>query len=82
MSAVAEVHAPVITVIRGRPAPAELAAAVAVLLAAGSAQEPASTGAAALAGPARTSVWADRARAWHVLPRPGSHSWRACAVPR
>ena len=33
-------------------------------------------------GPHGLRCWADRARAWHVLPRPGSHSWRASALPR
>ncbi len=82
MSAADEGGAPVITVVRGRPTPAELAAAVAVLLAAVPAPGPAGTGAEAPAAPARTSVWTDRARVWHALPRPGPHSWRACTLPR
>jgi len=76
MSAVDEVRSPVITVVRGRPTPAELAAAVAVL-AAGSA-----AAAAAPAVPARPSAWATRSRARSALPPPGQRSWRAYALPR
>jgi hypothetical protein len=77
MTAVGEVPLPVITVTRGRPTPAELAAVVAVLLtvrAAGAAPVP--------AAPARPSAWADRSRGMHGLPYPGPHSWRASAWPR
>jgi len=76
MSAVDEGQAPVISVVHGRPTPTELAAVVAVLLAAGSA------GGSAPTAPARSSAWADRARAWRVLPRPGPQGWRASARPR
>jgi hypothetical protein len=77
MSAGGEAQLPVITVTRGRPTPAELAAAVAVLLtvrAAGAAAVP--------VAPARLSAWADRSRAMHGPPYPGPHSWRASAWPR
>jgi hypothetical protein len=84
VSAVDLAQAPVMTVVRGRPSPDELAAVVPVLLpvllAAGSAAEPADAAAPAVA--ARPAVWADRARAWRVLPRPGPHAWRASALPR
>jgi hypothetical protein len=65
---------PVFTVIRGRPTTAELAAAIAVLLAMRSARSPA-------APPARTasSAWADRSYAHRALPR--ARSWRATARP-
>jgi hypothetical protein len=77
MSAAEEARAPVITVIRGGPTPAELAAAVAVLLAAVTA------GAAAVpVAPAPLSAWADRSRGLRGLPRPGARSWRASALPR
>ncbi len=82
MSAADEGGTPVITVVRGGPTPAELAAAVAVLLAAVPAPGPAGTRAAAPAAPARIPAWTDRARARQVLPRPGPHSWRASALPR
>jgi Acyl-CoA carboxylase epsilon subunit len=72
----------VITVVRGSPTPAELAALMAVLLAAGSVPEPSSTGAAASAVPARTPVWTDWSRALCVLPRPGARAWRVSALPR
>jgi hypothetical protein len=69
-------ESPVITVIHGRPAPAELAAALAVLLAAGAAvaTTPPADG-------APSSLWAERSRALTAFPRPGPGSWRASAVP-
>jgi hypothetical protein len=80
MSVVDLAQAPVITVVRGRPTRDELAAVVPVLLAAGSAAGAADAAAPAVA--ARPAVWADRARAWRVLPCPGPHAWRASALPR
>ncbi len=76
MTAVEETQVPVITVIRGRPTPAELAAVVAVLLAA-AASAPETAPAAA-----RSSVWAEHFWTRHDLPRPGPRSWRASALPR
>ena len=68
---------PLITVTRGEPTPAELAAVLAVLMA---------TRSAAPAGlPAerpRTSQWTEHSRAQAVSTRPGQHSWRASALPR
>jgi hypothetical protein len=68
--------APVITVTRGEPTPAELAAVLAVLLAGRS---------AAPDGPAteheRPSQWTQRSRARAAFPRPGPHAWRASALP-
>ncbi len=83
MSTVDEARTPVITVVRGRPTQDELAALVPVLLAAGLAAEPADAVAAAVTArvTARAAAWTDRARAWHVLPRPGPHAWRASALP-
>jgi hypothetical protein len=79
VSAVDEMAAPVITVVRGDPTPAELAAVVpvllSVLLAAGPAGAPA-------ASPQRRSMWADRARVVGVPARPGRYSWRAAGLPR
>ena len=75
MSADAVAQTPAITVVRGRPAPAELAAVVAVLLAAG-------TAGAVPAAPPRFSAWSARAHRQHGLPRPGPHSWRASGLPR
>jgi hypothetical protein len=88
MSTVDEERTPVITVVRGRPTQDELAALVPVLLAAGSAAEPADAVAPAVTAratarvTARAGAWTDRARAWHALPRPGPHAWRAAALPR
>jgi acyl-CoA carboxylase epsilon subunit len=76
MNAVSVTQAPAITVVRGRPAPAELAAVVAVLLAAGAAA------AAVPAAPSRFSAWSERSRSQRGLPRPGPHSWRASGLPR
>jgi hypothetical protein len=76
MSAVSAAQAPAITVVRGQPAPAELAAVVAVLLAAGAAT------AAVPAAPPRFSAWSERFLSQRGLPRPGPHSWRASGLPR
>ncbi len=76
MSAGAVTPAPSITVVRGRPGPAELAAVLAVLLAAGTAAS------AVPARPPRTSAWLERSRSPHGLPRPGPHAWRASGLPR
>jgi hypothetical protein len=65
---------PAIRVTRGNPAPAELAAVLAVLLTARSA-------APAAPEPAR-SRWAEHAFVRATLPRPGPRSWRASALPR
>jgi hypothetical protein len=68
-------ESPVITVRRGSPAPAELAAVLAVLLARSSAAtEPGPHGAPA-------SQWAERSRTLTAFPRPGPGSWRASALP-
>jgi hypothetical protein len=64
------------TVTRGRPDPAELAAVMAVLLAAGSA-----VGAEPSAQPAPVSLWADRARMLTAPPRAAARSWRASTLP-
>jgi hypothetical protein len=76
VTAVDETQVPVISVIRGRPTPAELAAAVAVLLTA------AASGPGAAPAAARSPAWAGHFRARHGLPRPGPRSWRASALPR
>ena len=68
---------PVITVTRGRPTHAEIAAVVAVLLSARAAATP--KPAAPAAPPSR---WAEGRRTRTALPRPGPHSWRASALPR
>jgi hypothetical protein len=68
---------PVITVARGAATPAELAAVVAVLLAARFA-----TPACRTADRTAVSRWAGHSRARAAFPRPGPRSWRACALPR
>jgi acyl-CoA carboxylase epsilon subunit len=65
-----------ITVTRGEPTSAELAAVLAVLFAARSA---ATAGLPAESG--RPSRWAEHSRARAVFPRPGPHAWRASALP-
>jgi Acyl-CoA carboxylase epsilon subunit len=69
---------PVITVVHGKPTSAELAAALAVLLAA--------RGAGRAVGAAtdgvRRSLWAEHAPVRNQLPRPGPGAWRASALPR
>jgi hypothetical protein len=77
MSSVDEGQAPVVTVLNGRPAPAELAAVMAVLLALRSAGA-----AVAPADREPPPAWADRARLLRAVPRPGPHAWRASALPR
>ncbi len=67
----------VITVTRGRPTHAELAAVVAVLLAARAAATPKPAAPAS-----RPSRWAEGRRTRPALPRPGPRSWRASALPR
>jgi hypothetical protein len=67
---------PVITVASGEATPAELAAVLAVLLAARSA---APAVPAAQRPPAPR--WAERSRARAAFPRPGQHAWRASALP-
>jgi hypothetical protein len=67
---------PRITVTRGRPSPAELAAVLTLLLAAG--QAPAAAPAAA----ERPSGWARGARLRSVLPPSGPRAWRTSAQPR
>jgi Acyl-CoA carboxylase epsilon subunit len=67
--------APVVSVTRGQPTAAELAAVVAVLLAAAAARP-----ATAPPGP-RRSVWAGSARTRGALPPPGLRSWRTSALP-
>ena len=68
---------PALSVVRGRPTDAELAALIGALLAA------LSPGAAEAAPtPAPRSQWADRSPGWQGLPRPGPSSWRASVRPR
>jgi hypothetical protein len=75
MTAVDETQAlPLVTVTRGRPTAAELAAVVAVLLAAGPASAPP-------ASPARPAAWANRSRVLSQLPPFGPGAWRASALP-
>jgi Acyl-CoA carboxylase epsilon subunit len=69
--------APALSVKRGRPTDAELAALIGALLAA--LAPDAAEGAPV---PAPHSRWADRAPGWHALPRSGPSSWRASALPR
>jgi hypothetical protein len=69
---------PVITVVRGKPTSAELAAAVAVLLAARGAGRAGGSATDA----ARRSLWAEHAPVRNQLPRPGPGAWRASALPR
>jgi hypothetical protein len=68
--------APVISISRGQPSAAEVAAVVAALLAAR----------AAAAGrplpPARSSEWTSRSRLRPVLGRPGPHAWRSALWAR
>ena len=68
---------PVIRVTRGNPAPAELTAVLAVLLAARSAAP--APPAARTAGDSR---WAEHAFVRATLPRPGPRAWQASARPR
>jgi hypothetical protein len=77
VTALNEKAAPVITVVRGRPTPAELAAVVAVLLAA-----QAAAAAAPAPEPARRSYWAEHASVRTEFPRPRPGGWRASALPR
>jgi hypothetical protein len=74
---VAAAQAPVITVTKGRPTPAELAAVTTVLLAVAAARA-----AARPATAVTPSAWAERARALGTLPPPGQRSWRASGLPR
>ena len=67
---------PVITVTRGEATPVELAAVLAVLLAARSAVP-----AVLPAEHKRGSRWAERSRARAAFPHPGPHAWRASALP-
>jgi acyl-CoA carboxylase epsilon subunit len=77
MTSVDPTRAPTLSVVRGRPTDAELAALIGALLAA------LSPGAAEVAPtPAPRGRWADRSPGWHRLPRSGPSSWRASARPR
>jgi hypothetical protein len=67
-------QAPLITVTRGQPTPAELAAVLAVLYAVAANR---ATVEPAAAGP--RSAWADRSRVRRTLPPPGPGAWRASA---
>jgi Acyl-CoA carboxylase epsilon subunit len=69
-------QSPVVTVTRGSLTPAELAAVLAVLFAAGAARA-----AAAPEIPAPPSAWAQRSRTRSPLPPPGPGAWRASALP-
>jgi len=66
---------PVITVVRGRPVPTELAATLAVLLTTRAAADPPT------AHLAPSSQWAERSRTLIAFPCPGPGSWRASALP-
>jgi len=68
---------PALSVVRGRPTDAELAALIGALL---SALAPGAAEAAPV--PAPHSRWTDRAPGWQALPRSGPSSWRASARPR
>ena len=68
---------PVISVTRGKAAPADLAAVLAVLLMTRSVIPDAPA-----AEPGRSALWAKHSRVRTTLPRPGPHSWRATALPR
>jgi hypothetical protein len=67
---------PLVTVTRGAPTPAELAAVLAVLLTA----RPAIPAGTSAERP-RASRWTERSRARVTFPRPGQHAWRASARP-
>jgi hypothetical protein len=67
---------PLVTVTRGAPTPAELAAVLAVLLTAGPAAP-----AGPSAGRPQLSRWTEQSRARVTFPRPGPHAWRASARP-
>jgi hypothetical protein len=68
---------PALSVVRGRPTDAELAALIGALLAA------LSPGAAEAAPtPSPRPRWADRSPGWQGLPRPGPSSWRTSGLPR
>ena len=71
------VDAPVIQIVRGEPAPEELAALVAVLtaVAAGGAAQAEPT-------PAPVSGWTDRSRYVRGALAHTSNGWRAAAFPR
>ena len=69
-------EAPVVTVTKGRPTPAELAAVTTVLLAVAAARAAAQPAPAAPA-----SAWASRARVLGTLPPTGQRSWRASGLP-
>ena len=67
---------PVLTVVRGEPSPAELAALVAVVAAR------AASGATGDTGPAHKDVWRDRSRAVRPLLYPGPGRWSTSNWPR
>ena len=71
--------APEISVTRGQPDPGEIAAVVAVLLAAKAGQSQASH---RRGKSVPDSGWSDRARLMRAAPRPGPHGWRASAWSR
>ncbi len=68
--------APVVTVTRGQATPAELAAVLAVLLAAAAARP-----AGPAPAPEKRSAWAGSARTRVALPPPGYRSWRSSVLP-
>ena len=68
---------PAVTIVRGRPAAAEIAIITAVLLAVRARADAAS---GPPAPPARPQ-WAARSRALPAFPRPGPGGWRASARP-
>jgi Acyl-CoA carboxylase epsilon subunit len=67
-------QAPVVTVTRGEPTPAELAAVLAVLYAVAAGR---ATSAPAAARP--RSAWTEHSRVRRTLPPPGPGAWRASA---
>ena len=68
-------QAPLVTVTRGEPTPAELAAVLAVLYAVA-----ANRASRAPTGPARArSAWMEHSRVRRTLPPPGPGAWRASA---
>jgi hypothetical protein len=75
-TAAAAPPASVVTVTRGHLTPAELAAVLAVLFAAGAARA-----AAAPEIPAPSSAWTQRSRTRSPLPPPGPGAWRISALP-
>jgi hypothetical protein len=66
---------PVLRVVRGDATPEEIAALIAVLMAAGGSPAPSPV------APARRSAWSDRSRLLRAPLRPGPGAWRRSALP-